>query len=163
MLLQIPTGALPVAGGQATHSVHMDLDPYHTQTLEYRFYFPLPGKFAHYPVQVASSNAADSGEVLGFAAPFTFNVVPRPTKIDKQSWDYISQFGSDDDVLAFLKTENMLRVNLDRIAWRMQDKAFFQKTIAILAARHVYNNTLWSYAVKHDDVAGDPPIPAIRQ
>ncbi len=80
VLLQVPAGALPVAGGQATHSVHMDLDPYHTQTLEYRFYFPLPGKFAHYPVQVASSDAANSGEVLGFAAPFTFNVVRQPTK-----------------------------------------------------------------------------------
>ncbi len=76
---------------------------------------------------------------------------------DKQSWDYISQYGSDDDVLAFLKTENLLRVNLDRIAWRVQDKSFFEKTIAILSARHVYSNTLWSYAVKHDDPA------AIRQ
>ena len=39
----------------------------------------------------------------------------------------------------------------------MQDKAFFEKVIPLLAARHVYNNTLWSYGVKHDDV------PAIRQ
>ncbi len=157
VLLQIPTGALPVAGGQYTHSIHLDLDPYHTQTLEYRFYFPLPGKFAHYPVQVAGNSAVGSGEVLGFAAPFTFNVVKQLTKIDKQSWDYISQYGSEDDVLNFLKTENVLRVNLDRIAWRVQDKAFFEKVIPLLAARHVYNNTLWSYGVKHDDV------PAIRQ
>ncbi|HEX3999781.1 MAG TPA: hypothetical protein VHX65_14620 [Pirellulales bacterium] len=156
VLLQIPAGALPVAGGQFTHSVHLDLDPYHTQTLEYRFYFPLPGKFVHYPVQVAS-NGTGGGEVLGFAAPFTFNVVRELTKVDKQSWDYISQFGSDDDVLAFLKTENILRVNLDRIAWRVQDKAFFEKVIVILSARHVYNNALWSYGVKHDDA------PAIRQ
>ena len=49
-------------------------------------------------------------------------------------------------------------MNLDRIAWRMHDKAFFEKVIAAaLGARHVYNNTLWSYGVKHDDV------PAIRQ
>ena len=152
VLLQIPAGALPVAGGQYTHSLHLDLEPYHTQTLEYRFYFPGPGKFAHYPVQVASN-----GEVLGFAAPFTFNVVKQLTKIDKQSWDYISQYGSEDDVLGFLKTENILRVNLDRIAWRMQSKEFFEKAIPLLAARHVYNNTLWSYGVKHDDV------PTIRQ
>jgi hypothetical protein len=157
VLLQIPAGALPVSGGQYTHSIHLDLDPYHTQTLEYRFYFPGPGKFAHYPVQVAGNSAGGSGEVLGFAAPFTLNVVKQLTKIDKQSWDYISQYGSEDDVLSFLKTENILRVNLDRIAWRVQDKAFFEKVIPLLAARHVYNNTLWSYGVKHDDV------PAIRQ
>ena len=56
-------------------------------------------------------------------------------------------------MLSFLKTENVLRVNLDRIAWRMHDKAFFDKVIALLSARHIYNNTLWSYGVKHDDVA----------
>ena len=100
---------------------------------------------------------AAAAKCLGFAAPFTFNVVKQLTKIDKQSWDYISQYGSEDDVLNFLKTENVLRVNLDRIAWRVQDKAFFEKVIPLLAARHVYNNTLWSYGVKHDDV------PAIRQ
>ena len=61
------------------------------------------------------------------------------------------------------RRENMLRVNLDRIAWRMQDKAFFDKVIDLLAARHVYNNTLWSYGVKHDDVAGDPAVPAVRR
>ncbi len=152
VLLQIPAGALPVSNGQFTRSVHIDLEPYHTQTLEYYFYFPLPGKFAHYPVQVATG-----GEVLAFAAPFTFNAVRLLTNIDKQSWDYISQYGTPDDVLGFLKTENVLRVNLDRIAWRMQDKEFFGKVIALLSARHIYNNTLWSYSVKHNDA------PAIRQ
>ncbi|HKD37081.1 MAG TPA: hypothetical protein VKB78_09780, partial [Pirellulales bacterium] len=157
VLLQIPTGALAVSNGQYTKSVHLDLDPYHTQTLEYYFYFPFPGKFAHYPVQVAGNGAAGNGEVLAFAEPFTFNVVRQLTNIDKQSWDYISQYGSQDDVLNFLKTENVLRVNLDRIAWRMHDKAFFEKVIDLLSARHIYNNTLWSYGVAHDDVA------AIRQ
>ena len=153
VLLQIPAGALPVADGQYTHSIHLDLDPYHTQTLEYRFYFPLPGKFAHYPVQVA-------GEWRGarLSRPRSCSTSSSElTKIDKQSWDYISQYGSEDDVLTFLKTENILRVNLDRIAWRMQDKAFFEKVIRSSRPRHVYNNTLWSYGVKHDDV------PAIRQ
>ena len=126
--------------------------PYHTQTLDYEFYFPLAGKFAHYPVQVASND-----EVLAFAAPFVFNVVKELTNVDKQSWDYISQYGSEDDVLTFLQTENILHVNLDRIAWRMHDKAFFEKVIELLTKRHVYNSTLWSYGVKHDDV------PAIRQ
>jgi hypothetical protein len=152
VLLQVPTGALPVQNGQFTRSVHMDLQPYHTNTLEYFFYFPLPGKFAHYPVQVS-----DREQVLAFAAPFEFNVVRELTNIDKQSWDYISQHGSEEDVLNFLKTENVLAVNLDRIAWRMQDKAFFKTVTTLLAARHIYNHTLWSYGIKHDDPS------AIRQ
>jgi hypothetical protein len=84
-------------------------------------------------------------------------VVRELTNIDKQSGDYISQHGSEEDVLNFLKTENVLAVNLDRIAWRMQDKAFFKTVTTLLAARHIYNHTLWSYGIKHDDPS------AIRQ
>jgi hypothetical protein len=152
ILLQIPSGAMPVSNGQYTRSVHIDLEPYHTQTLEYYFYFPGPGKYVHYPVQVAGN-----GEVLAFAESMTFNVVRQLKNIDKQSWDYISQYGSEDDVTNYLKTENVLRINLDRIAWRMHDKAFFSKVIELLAAKHIYNNTLWSYGVYHDDA------PTIRQ
>ncbi len=148
VLLQVPAGAMPVTGGQFTRSVHLDLEPYHTQTLEYYFYFPRAGKFDHYPVQVAGN-----GEVLAFGAAFSFNVVNQLTNIDKQSWDYISQHGTADDVLAYLKKENVLRVNLDRIAWRMKDKAYFKTVTDYLAARHIYNNTLWSYGVMHNDPA----------
>ncbi|MGE0609645.1 MAG: hypothetical protein AB7O62_21315, partial [Pirellulales bacterium] len=152
VLLQIPVGSLPVLNGQATKSVHLDLQPYQTSTLEYYFYFPAPGKFPHYPVQAASQ-----GQVLAFAQAFTFNVVVEPTIIDKESWDYVSQHGTPDDVLAFLQQHNLLRLNLDRIAFRMQDKGFFEQALALLTARHVYNHTLFSYGVAHDNA------PAIRQ
>ncbi len=143
---------MPVAGTQPTRSVHLDLQPYHTQTLEYYFYFPLAGKFAHYPVQVGGND-----EILAFAAPFVFNVVEELTNIDKQSWDYLSQHGTPEDVLNFLRSENLLQVNLERMAWRMQDKTFFLAAIDLLNARHVYSQLLWSYGVKHNDV------PSIRQ
>ena len=148
ILLQIPQGAMPVLDGQNTKSVHVDLEPYHTQVVEYFFYFPGAGKFSHYPVQVA----ADS-ETLAFAAPFTFNVVPQLTAVDKNSWAYISQFGTDDDVVAYLEANNVQRIDLARIAWRMRDKAVFQKVTGMLAARHLYNDVLWSYGVLHDDPA----------
>ena len=107
VLLQIPTGAL-AGRRRAIHAQH----PPRSRSVPHAdaripLLFPGPGKFAHYPVQVAG-NGGGSGEVLAFAAPFTFNVVKQLTKIDKQSWDYISQYGSEDDVLNFLKTENIL-------------------------------------------------------
>ncbi len=54
LLLQIPTGAVPVLSGQDTRSVHLELEPFHTSTLEYDFYFPAAGDYAHYPVQVCA-------------------------------------------------------------------------------------------------------------
>ncbi|MCY2966226.1 MAG: hypothetical protein NT069_21775 [Planctomycetota bacterium] len=147
VLLQIPQGAIPVLNGKPTKTVFMTLEPYHTQTLDYYFYFPIAGQFPHFPVQVARNE-----EVVAFAAPFTMNVVDKPTRIDTKSWDYISQFGTPEEVLAFLNANNVAALNLDRIAWRMHDAKFFETATKLLASRHVYNQTLWSYGVKHNAV-----------
>ncbi len=49
MLTQIPRGSLPVLNSQATKTTHLTLEPYHTQTFEFYFYFPYAGKFPQYP------------------------------------------------------------------------------------------------------------------
>lgn len=144
-LIQIPQGALPVMNSQATRTVHLSLEPYHTQTLEYHFYFPAPGQAPHFPVHVAKNE-----EFIAAASPVVLNVVDKPTKIDVQSWDYVSQHGSAEDVLSFLDKNNVNALNLDRIAWRMSDVAMFETVIRKLASRHVYQHTLWSYSLKHN-------------
>ena len=148
VLLQIPVGAIPVQKGRETRSVHVDLQPYHTQTLEYYFYFPAAGTFAHYPVHVAKLE-----QMVAQAAPFTFKVVEKLSRIDRTSWDYLSQFGTADDVLKYLEKANLHRTNLEKIAFRMQDGAFFRKATALLTQRHAYNHTLWSYALRHNEPA----------
>jgi len=148
VLLQLPVGSIPVANGQFTRSVPLDLEPYRTHTVDYFFYFPKAGKFNHFPVQVGKNE-----QFVTTAPVFTFNVVDKPTQIDKTSWDYVSQFGSDDDVLAFLNRENVRALNLDKIAFRMRDRAFFESTTKLLADRHLFQPTLWSYGLFHGDVA----------
>lgn len=148
VLIQIPRGAIPVLNSQATKTLHVNLEPYHTQTVEYFFYFPTAGEFVHFPVHVAKNE-----KLIAAAEPVMFHVVDQPTKIDKESWDYVSQHGTLDDVAAFLNSHNINQLNLDRIAWRMHDKASFEKIIPLLAARHVYSHTLWSYALLHNAVA----------
>ncbi|MFO0870347.1 MAG: hypothetical protein U0935_15580 [Pirellulales bacterium] len=147
VLLQVPVGAIPVLNSQMTKTVYLTLEPYHTQTLEYHFYFPLPGTLAHFPVHVARNE-----ELVASTAPFTFKVVAEPTQVDAQSWDYISQQGTSEDVLTFLARNNVQQLNLDRIAFRMKDKAFFEATLRLLAERHLYQPTLWSYGLLHNSV-----------
>jgi len=151
LLLQIPRGALPVLGSKATDSKALRLEPYTTRTFEYFFYFPAPGAqpFPHYPVNVARNEQS-----VGAAKPVAFNVVKQLTQIDKASWDYVSQYGSDEDVFAFLEQTNIERLNLERVAWRARKSAdFFRKIIAVLGKRHEYNDVLFSYAVVHNDAA----------
>ncbi len=145
LLLQVPEGAIPVMGGKETRSVHMNLQPYRTQTLDYYFYFPAAGEFAHYPVHVSKD-----AELLAHAKPVTLKVVAEASEIDRDSWDYISQYGTDAEVVTYLNNHNLLRVNLDKIAFRMKDEKYFQQITRLLNQRHVYSGTLWSYGIKHN-------------
>jgi len=146
LLTQIPLGSLPVSGGKTTQNRVLQLEPYSTATFDFYFYFPLAGEFEQYPVHVAKSE-----ELVAHAAPVTLKVVKELSKIDKTSWDYVSQFGTDADVIEFLRNENLHRVNLDRIAFRMGDKAFYQRVLNLLHERHIYNTTLWQYSIHHND------------
>ena len=148
VLVQIPLGAVPVLNAKYTRSVPLDLQPYHTQTIEYHFYFPATGNFPHYPVQVAADE-----KLIAHASAKTLKVVETPSKIDRGSWDFVSQQGSDEEVLTYLRKQNLLPIKLDRIAFRLKDGKFFKQVIDVLDRRHAYDNTLWSYGVNHNDLA----------
>lgn len=146
VLLQLPVGALAVSGGRQTKAVQLALEPYHTQTIDYLFYFPIPGRFAHFPVHVAKNEL-----FVTSAQPFQFNVVAKATKLDTTVWDYVSQNGTNEEVIAFMVRENVRALNLDKIAFRMKDRAFYDTVIRLLHERHLYQNTLYSYGVYYAD------------
>ncbi len=152
VLLQVPLGAIPVLNAQETRSVQLDLQPYNTQTIEYHFYFPAAGRYPHYPVHIAKNE-----KLLAHAEPTTLTVVEKLSHIDRESWPYLSQYGSAEDVLEYLKQNNLHRTDLDKIAFRMGNKEFFLQVIELLDRRHAYNHTLWSYGIQHN------VVPAVSQ
>ncbi|HNV68727.1 MAG TPA: hypothetical protein PKO06_03450, partial [Candidatus Ozemobacteraceae bacterium] len=147
-LLQIPQGSVPVNNGFYTRSINLQLDPYTTKTVEYYFYFPKAGRYTHFPIHISQES-----RLLAAAEPFVFQVVDQLTKIDKTSWPWISQEGSMEDVLAFLENNNVDRLDLNLIAFRLRDRSFFTKVIALLQKRHVYHETTWSYGLYHNEPA----------
>jgi len=147
VLLQVPRGSLPSLNGKYTRSISLTLEPYSTQAIVYHFYFPKEGDFLHYPVHVSRN-----GRLIANVDPQPMHVLLTPSSVDTASWDYISQNGNEQDVVNFLNANNINRTNLDRIAWRMRDRDFFGTIRELLRARHAYNNTLWGYAVMHNDV-----------
>ncbi len=146
VLMQIPVGALPANNGFFTRGVDLELAPYATRRLAYHFYFPAPGTFSQFPVHVARD-----GRLVAFAEPQTYTVVEKPTRIDETTWDFVSQRAEPDQVLAFLRTRNLSRVDLSAMAWRMKDADFFAAALEVLRSRKAYDDTLWSYALLHDD------------
>ncbi len=146
VLLQIPKGAIHVANGFFTRTMHLRLDPYATRAIEYAFYFPRPGRFTHFPAHVTSGLA-----LLAYAEAREIEVVRDPTTVDLGSWAHVSQKGSLDEVLQLLERSNLGRIDLDLIAWRMHDRDAFMRITEHLAKRCVYHDRLWSYALAHAD------------
>lgn len=152
LLIQIPQGAVAASGSQETRTINLQLPAFHSQSFDYSFYFPTAGQFEHFPAHVA-----DGQRVLATAENLTFQVVAEPVRIDSASWEFVSQNGTPDEVVEFLGRENLLRLDLGKIAFRMNDPQYFERVTSLLRERHAYHHDLWSYALKHDN------RPAIRE
>jgi hypothetical protein len=146
VLIQVPVGAIPVANGQSTDSITVDLEPYHTQVSDFQFYFPMAGQYPVFPVHVAKSES-----VVASANPFVFNVVDQPTRLDTESWEFVSQSGTAEQVVNMLNRENINALDLEKISFRMRDRNFFESVLTLLKERHAYHPTLWSFSLFHND------------
>ena len=114
------------------------------QRFDVLFYFPETGAF---PLQAAS--ASNNGTLIGRATGKTVQVVNELPDVDKSSWSYIASYGSNQEVLQFLAEHNVHRLDLKRIAFRMQDRDMFEQTITALEGARQYEPLLWSYGFKH--------------
>ncbi|RMG32793.1 MAG: hypothetical protein D6725_16950 [Planctomycetota bacterium] len=146
VLYQVPLGAIPLRDGRHTRAVPLSLEPFATVTLEYYFYFPKAGDFVQFPAHVGEEDA-----IVAFAEPRTFHVVDEPTVHDRDSWPFVAQHGSDDEVLQYLRTHNVFALDLYRIAFRLRNKAFFQRLVALLRERHRFDQIAFSYGIFHGD------------
>ncbi len=152
LLTQIPKGAIPVFGQRSTKTHKFALQPYTTHRIEVAFYFPLSGEFPVYPALLSKGDG-----VIAHAGAFTCKVLDEPSKIDKTSWAWMSQWGEEGDVLKYLQSANLHAIDLTKVAWRCRESAdFFKQALDILDKRGIYQPVLQSYALVHnskDEVA----------
>ena len=146
VLTQLPAGSLPLAGSKLTRSTAIELAPYSTSQVQYVFYFPTAGEFAHYGAQISNQAAH-----LANTPAQKYRVLDEPESVDETTWSYVADWGTNDQVLAFLQSANLERIDLSRIAFRMQDKSFYSQVIELLSANGRYEPSLWAYAVTHAD------------
>ncbi len=146
LLHQCPAGAIPLRGARSTESQVVDLDAFSTYQTEFQFYFPVAGEFQLYGAQVS-----EKGMALAAAAAQSVVAFEQVPQGDSKSWEYIANWASTDDVVETLKTANLNKLNLDRIAFRMSAPEPFLAITKVLADRGFYSQTLWAYACKHND------------
>lgn len=147
VLLQIPEGAVPVSNGFTLKTSQITLGAYTTERIQYSFYFPALGSYTHYPVHVAQDEA-----LVAFAHPVSLTVVNRPTVINNTSWQYISQQGTNDQVIEYLSTKSLASIDLSAVCWRLRDGDMFRRVITVLRRRLAFDVAVWSYGFLHADV-----------
>lgn len=123
-------------------SQFVSLHPYRSEKVTFHFYFPKSGSFQHFP-----SNISVNGIVTAKSGTNAIKVVDskKITKID--NFIDIIHAGTKQDVLDFLKTENLLSgkkgFNFDDMLYLLRDKEFFDKSVAILSERMIYDSEVW--------------------
>ncbi len=148
VLTQLPTGSIPLGGSKVTRSTSLDLDAYSTSQVEYAFYFPSEGESNHYGAQISHQSehiAATDSQAL--------RVLAKPESVDKTTWSYVADWGSNEEVLEFLDKTNLWQIDLSRIAFRMKDKQFYRSAVDYLSKNDRFEPSLWAYAVLHNEPA----------
>ena len=153
LLLQIPHGAIPLQhDGFFTRSTTFDLGGNENEIVVYYFYFASPGTFSHYPAHVAIQ---DTNVRFASVDAQQLVVTSERKSIDTTSWHDVSARGSIDNVVAFLRQHKKLEtLDLDRITWRLQDRACYDAVTSLLRARFIYSPAVFQYAAYHKDKAG---------
>ena len=146
---QVPSGAYPVNGCEASNGTTLALGPYETHVPS-RMYFYFP--FAEDGIGDAPGAVAlENGERVGVGEPFKCNVVAQASTRDTTSWRYVSQNATKDEVLAYLKTKNLEGVDLEMMGWRFVDGEFAKNALDVLDLRGVYCQDLWLAGLKWKD------------
>ncbi len=143
---QIPAGSLPLAANQITDSRTVTLEPFAVQSIEYQFYFPAPGEFAHYPATVAAE-----GKLIAKAAEKAFDVVVQPTDPNAVSWEKLADSGTAEQIDAYLQEANLQEIDWMRVAHRMKDDAIYQVISKVLQQAKLPISDLWAYGFAHRD------------
>ena len=144
VLAQIPAGAIPLDGMAATAATTHELEPYGVLNLRLAFYFPAAGEFSLYPLQVSEGDT-----VLARTPVRTLKATAEPPPVDATSWPALARDGSNDDVIARLKTDSLQELDFRLIRWRLKDAEFFNEIAQILRERLSYSSDVASFGFLH--------------
>eukprot|EP01119_Soliformovum_irregulare_P003284 TRINITY_DN1364_c0_g1_i10.p1 TRINITY_DN1364_c0_g1~~TRINITY_DN1364_c0_g1_i10.p1 ORF type:complete len:2094 (-),score=587.98 TRINITY_DN1364_c0_g1_i10:49-6330(-) len=147
VLLQIPAGSLPVSDGFYTKGKFMEISPNSSTAILYHFYFPLPGNFTHFPAHVCDTRTE---RMIGYESQvFNLKAVKSLTQVEKRSWKYVSEMGTTEEVLQYLKSD--AKYDLKDILWRLKDAKFFKSMVDALKAKLDFDSRVWAFSVYHQD------------
>ncbi len=147
VLTQIPQGSLPIGPSPYQKSHSLSLNSYSTSKIEYQFYFPAPGKFAHFPANVSINSV-----VVAKSNTEPLNVLRERTKISEENFREVLSTGNYDLILNFVREKPLDGIkgfSWNDMYWLLKDAKFYEPFLAIMKQQHRFEPTVWSYSLYH--------------
>lgn len=140
---QIPAGSLPLANSQTTDSQTLVIKPFGVSSVEYQFYFPVAGTFAHYPANVSRGD-----QRLASAETLTFRVADQWDN-DEVTWQSIAVDGTAEQIGEFLDQANVHELDWTLIFHRLRDREVFDVVTETIAKTRLPLAEVWAYGFHH--------------
>ena len=152
IITEIPQGAIPMRSLDYLETRNETLDNLQTKEFMYYFYFPKSGKFTSYAASVTKDGFLLASSQKGLFEIFVHDSL-EATNLN--SINEIMSLGSKQDIVKFMKEQNILNRNLfqfESIYWLLKDKEFYESVIATLKERAIFDKTVWSFCIYHSDL-----------
>ncbi|MEL6110179.1 MAG: hypothetical protein AAFU85_29550, partial [Planctomycetota bacterium] len=144
---QIPAGSIPLGGSQVTDSKTVRLAPFAVSSVQYNFYFPVAGEFAHYPATVSREE-----DLLARGKEKAFRVQDE-WKDESITWKSIARTGTPKQITDFLATANLKELNWAEVYHRLRDKAVYDAITKVHGDSRLADTQIWGYGFYHKDAA----------
>ena len=151
ILMQIPEGSIPVDSDEYKIIETANISSYKSEIFEQSFYFPHEGMFKQYP-----ASASINDLVIAKSGLKTFEVVSsiQLSKEDITSIDDVLNQGNKKEILDFInKREVIKEEDLEKIYWMLKDKDFYNKLMAILKNKYIFDDNIWEYSSENGDLS----------
>jgi hypothetical protein len=152
IITEIPQGSIPIIKNDFRQHLDLKLGQFSTHTFEFYFYFPGKGDFTYCPACVTR----DGKKVAIQTASQQVVVLDEPPKkIELKSIKDILAQGSKEDILNFMRKENITNpkiFNFCDIYWLLRDEEFYREALKILKEKLIFNPVVWSYSINYGDV-----------
>lgn len=142
----IPEGALPLNATLKKQLSYISIQPYTSKIMEHYFFFPAKGAYSHLP-----GKAVDLENIFTNEKVYPLNATADQEALDKNSWEFVVKEGNKEKTLEYIKTHNLLKINLSDIYYMTKDQAFFEAITNELRTKYYFDSTIWSYSVYHKD------------
>ena len=151
LLMDLPTGAIPLRELEHTKIQNINLNAYSTLSFERYFYFPHEGHYQLYPANVFRADT-----IIGKAEPIRdIEVKLKESKKKMESFDDVMRSGDKEAILKYVEGKNIFDGNIFdpySVLWMLRDKDFFKRLVGVLRGRKFYERKIWMFGMVHRDM-----------